>query len=177
MTDEEPGNRKQSEAERVQRKSEVHLALIALAIAAVIVSWGTEHIRQAYYIPHSGDLKGFGGRYASSAAVSDAFHGCLLMVPTVFLIRFMSKFEIVYSAYSKVLVGLSLTAPIFLAGSLLGPLKTICLIRLMASPFVLVGMGISRWMARFDLAKKLTQWALVIESVTLGIAVVLFFVR
>jgi hypothetical protein len=46
------------------------------------------------------------------------------------------------------------------------------------SPFVLVGIGISRWMARFDLAKKMTFWALVVEGVTLAIiAGVLFFGR
>ena len=95
------------------------------------------------------------------------------------MIRLMAEFENVYTAYSKFLFWLSVSAPVLLAVSLVGPLEKIfgapCLIRLMASPFVLVGIGISRWMARFDRAKKLTSWALVIEGVTLVIAVVLFF--
>jgi hypothetical protein len=42
------------------------------------------------------------------------------------------------------------------------------------SPFILVGIGISRLVARFDRAKKLASYALLIEGLTLGIAVVLF---
>jgi hypothetical protein len=48
-------------------------------------------------------------------------------------------------------------------------------IRLVASPFLLAVIGISRWIARFDIAEKLTFRALVIEGVSLGVAVILGF--
>jgi len=154
--------------------------MVGLGYALVLTSWGgAVFMRDLYEKAHPEDANASGGMYAFSAAITDIFHAILLMVPTVFSIRLMSKFEAVYTAYSKFLFWLSLSAPVLLAVSLVGPLEKIfaapCLIRLMASPFVFLGIGISRWVARFDRAKKLTFWALVIEGVTLGIGMVLFF--
>jgi uncharacterized membrane protein len=44
----------------------------------------------------------------------------------------------------------------------------------MWSSFILVGMGISRLVARFDRAKRFTAYAILIEVLTLGIIVALF---
>jgi hypothetical protein len=46
----------------------------------------------------------------------------------------------------------------------------LCLYRLMWLPFILVGMGISRLVARFDRAKRFASYALLIEGLTLAIA-------
>ena len=92
----------------------------------------------------------------------------------------MARFEAFYTTYSQLLLGLSLSAPVCLSVLFLGEnrvgesLMNLCLYRLMWLPFILVGMGISRMVARFDRAKKLASYALLIEGLTLGIAVVLF---
>ena len=107
------------------------------------------------------------------------FIACLFMVPTVFLIWVTAKFEAFYTAYSKFLLGFSLSAPVCLSVFFLGEnrvgqsLINLCLYRLMWSPFILVGMGISRLVARFDRAKRFAAYALLIEVLTLGIAVAL----
>jgi hypothetical protein len=48
-----------------------------------------------------------------------------------------------------------------------------CLFRLLSSPFILFEIGASRLAARFDRAKKLISYALLIEGLTLATAVVL----
>jgi hypothetical protein len=109
------------------------------------------------------------------------FHACFLMIPTASLIWVMSKFERIYAAFSKSLVWLSLTAPVLLALFLVIPPRDMIadpfIMRLLASPFVLLGIASSRLMARSGQAKRLTVWALVIEGVTLVMAVALLFTR
>ncbi len=48
------------------------------------------------------------------------FIACLFMVPTAFLIWVTAKFEAFYTAYSKFLLGLSLSAPVCLSVFFLG---------------------------------------------------------
>jgi hypothetical protein len=43
----------------------------------------------------------------------------------------------------------------------------------MGSPFILVGIVVSRLVARFDRAKKMVSYALLIEGLTLGVAIAL----
>jgi len=101
------------------------------------------------------------------------------MIPTAFLVWVATRSEAVYTTYSQLLLGLGLSAPVCLGLFVLGNshvsdnLKGVCLGRLVASPFVLVGMGFSRLVARFDRAKKLTSYALLVEVLTLGVAVAL----
>ena len=102
------------------------------------------------------------------------FIGCMLLVPTLFLVLVIRNSETLYTGYSKVLIGLSLTAPIC-AGLLSLPavgqsnmlLGWICMDRLFASPLVIVGLALSRLLAPFDRAKRLTLYALAIEVLTL----------
>jgi hypothetical protein len=121
-----------------------------------------------------------GGMYAFGQLILDIFIACLFMVPTVFLVWVMAKFEPLYTAYSKLLLGLSLTAPaclgLFVFGKSHVPESVLgfCLYRLAASPFALVASGVSRFVSRFGQAKKLTSCALLVETLTLGIAVALF---
>jgi hypothetical protein len=101
------------------------------------------------------------------------------MVPTVFLIWITARFEAFYTAYSKFLLGLSLSAPVCLTVLYLGEnhvgqsLISLCLNRLTWLPFTLVAMGISRIVARFDRAKRFSSYALLIEGLTLAIGVAL----
>ena len=154
------------------------LWLIALAYAAVFVVAAT-----LLYVRHLQELKypaeASGGMWAGGDLLLDIFIACLFMVPTVFLIWVTARFEAFYTPYSKFLLGLSLSAPVCLSVLFLGEnhvgqsLITLCLYRLMWLPFILMGMGISRLVARFDRAKRFASYALLIEGLTLAIAVAL----
>jgi hypothetical protein len=130
---------------------------------------------------HPADLVAYGGMYAGGDAILGIFIVCLFMIPTVFLVWASAKFEGGYTAYAQLLVGVSLTAPLCLGLFVLGKshmtetLASLYLCRLIASPFILIGIVFSRLVARFDRAKRLTSYALLIEGLTLGIAMALAF--
>jgi hypothetical protein len=118
--------------------------------------------------------------WAAGDALLWIFLACLFMIPTVFLIWVIARFEAIYVAYSQFLLGLSLSAPVCLSVFLLGEnqvaqsLGFLCLYRLLGSPFILVGIGMSRLVARFDRAKRLVSYALLVEGLTIAAAVALF---
>jgi hypothetical protein len=160
--------------------SRAQLWLVALGYAAVfavgaILLYG-RHLQELKYPDEAS-----GGMWAFGDALLLIFIACLFMIPTVFLIWVIARFDSVYTAYSRFLLGLSLSAPVCLSVLLLGEsqvaqsLGSLCLYRLLGSPFILVGIGISRLVARFDRAKRLASYALLIEGLTIGAAVALFF--
>jgi len=118
-----------------------------------------------------------GGMFAAGDAMLAVFIAGLFMLPTVFLVWVMAKAEALYKVYSQFLLGLSLSAPVCLGLFVFGEkhvsdsLRLLCLGRLVGSPFIFVGIAVSRVVARFDAAKKLTSYALLIEGLTLCIAV------
>jgi hypothetical protein len=154
------------------------LGLVALGYAAVLVVAATilygRHLQELKY-----PAEASGGMWAAGDAFLQIFIACLFMVPTVFLIWVTARFEAFYTAYSKFLLGLSLSAPVCLSVLFLGEnhvrqsLITLCLYRLMWLPFILAGIGVSRLVARFDRAKRLISNAFLIEGLTLAIAVAL----
>lgn len=81
-------------------------------------------------------------------------------------------------AYAKVLLGLSLTAPISV-GLLLIPVLNrwywgdACIFRLFAIPMVIVVLIFSLWLTRFGRARRLIFYALLIESLTF-VAIIAF---
>jgi hypothetical protein len=117
--------------------------------------------------------------WAAGDLFLDIFIACLFMVPTAFLIWVTARFEAFYTRYCKFLLVLSLSAPVCLSVLYLGgkhvgeSLINLCLYRLVGSPFILAGMGVSWLVARFDRAKRFASYALLIEVLTLGIAVAL----
>jgi hypothetical protein len=155
------------------------LGLVALGYAAVLVVAATllygRHLQELKY-----PAEASGGMSAAGDALLYIFIACLFMVPTVFLIWVTARFEAFYTAYSKFLLGVSLSAPVCLSLLFLGEnrvgqsLINLCLYMLMWSPFILLGMGISRLVARFDRAKRFVSYALLTEGLTLAIAVALF---
>jgi hypothetical protein len=159
--------------------SRAQLWLVALGYAAVFAAAAT-----LLYARHLQELKypaeASGGMWAAGDALLLIFIACLFMIPTVFLIWVIARFESVYTAYSRFLLGLSLSAPVCLSVFLLGEsqvaqnLGSLCLCRLLGSPFILVGIGISRLVARFDRAKRLASYALLIEGLTIVAALALF---
>ena len=149
---------------------------VVLAIAALLV-----YARHLLYINHPEDVAASGGMYAAGDWMLEIFIGCMLLVPTFILALLIRKSENLYTGYSRVLLGLSLTAPICLGvvsipavnqGTMV--LGWICLDRLLDSPIVIVGLVVSRLLARFDRAKRLTLYALLIEVLTLALTAALF---
>jgi hypothetical protein len=132
---------------------------------------------------HPTDVVAYGGMYAGGDALLGIFIVCLFMIPTVFLVWSAAKFEGGYTAYSQLLVGISLTAPVCLGLFVFGKnrltenLASLYLCRLVGSPFILIGIAFSRLVARFDRAKRLTLYALLIEGLSFGIALALWFRR
>ncbi len=124
----------------------------------------------------SGGMAGFGD------TILYLFIGCLFLIPTAFLIWIIARFEAQYTIYSRLLFGLSLSAPVCLTVVLLGDnyvprsLSWFCGFRVLGSPVVLVGMGVSRFAARFDRTKRLISYSLLVEGLTIGVAVAAFIV-
>jgi hypothetical protein len=158
------------------------LSLVAAGYAAVL---GTAallvYVRHLQYVNHPEDVAASSGMYAAGDWMLEIFIGCMLLVPTFVLMLVIRKSENLYAGYSKVLLGLSLTAPISL-GVLSIPavgqgtmfLGWICMDRLFCSPIVIVGLVVSRLLARFDQAKRLTLYALLIEVLTFALTAALF---
>ena len=148
-----------------------------LAVAAVLIV-----VRYFQYVNHPADVAAYGGMYAGGDLMLEVFIGGMLMVMTFFLVLVIYKSEPAYTIYSKVLLGLSLTAPLSVGliaipavNQGMNVLGEVCMFRLFASPLVIAGMGMSRLFARFPRAKKLTVYALLIEVLTLvGTGVLLF---
>ena len=156
----------------------MQLGLVGLGYAAV-----SAFAAALLFVRHLQELKypaeASGGMWAAGDAFLYIFIACLFMVPTFFLIWITAKFEVFYTAYSKFLLGLSLSAPVCLSVFYLGEnhvgqtLLNICLFRLLWLPFILLGIGMSRIVARFDRAKRFTSYAFLIEGLTLVVAVAL----
>ena len=149
---------------------------VVLATAALLV-----YQRHLLYVNHAAEAAAAGGMYAGGDWILEIMIGCMLLVPTFALALVVRKSEPLSAGYSRVMLGLSLTAPISLGlvsipavgqGTML--LGWICMDRLMCSPVVIVGLVVSRLLARFDRAKRLTLYALLIEVFTLVLTVGLF---
>jgi len=149
---------------------------VVLATAALLV-----YVRHLQYVNHPEDVAASSGMYAAGDWMLEIFIGCMLLVPTFVLVLVIRKSEHLYDGYSRILLGLSLTAPICL-GVLSIPavnqgtmvLGWICMDRLLGSPIVIVGLVVSRFLARFDQAKRLTLYALLIEVLTLALTAAVF---
>jgi hypothetical protein len=153
------------------------LWLIVLGYAAaVVISAG---LLLGRYWMERNNPDAAGGMYAFGDLILYIFVVCLFMIPTFFLVWVIARFEGFYTTYSQLLVGISLSAPVCLSLFYFGKnhvaesLRLVCLGRLMLAPFILVGIGVSRLVARFDRAKKLAAYALLIEGLTMGVAVAL----
>jgi len=151
------------------------LTLVAVGYAAVLTASALMvFVRYMQYVMHPQDVVASGGMYAAGDLFLEMFIACMLLAATLFLAIVIRKSEELYTGYSKVLLGLSLTAPICLGVLSIpavgqGPmvLGEILMSRLVASPFVIAGLAFSRLLARFDRAKRLTFYALMIEILTL----------
>jgi hypothetical protein len=149
----------------------VAFGYVAVFAAAAALLFG-RHLQSLKYPADAS-----GGMWAAGDAFLWIFIVCLFMIPTAFLIWVLSKYEVIYGAYSQFLLVVALSAPVCLAVFSLGDtraiesLASVCLIRLLGSPFIFTGIGISRLVARFDRAKRWLSYALLIEGLTMAGAV------
>lgn len=149
---------------------------MVLLVAAVLI-----YGRHIQYVTHPADATTYGAMFAFGDLLLGLFIGGLFLIPTLFLVLVIRKSEPAYTRYSQILLGISLTAPISL-GVLLIPavsqgnsfLGWFCMDRLLASPIVITGLAVSRLLARFGRAKRVTSYALLVELGTIAIMVAMF---
>ena len=161
--------------------SRLQFAIVVAGYAAVLlVSAVLVYARHIQALNHPADASG--GMWAFGDWMLALFIVGLLMIPTFLLALFTRKSETAYTRYSQALVGVSLTAPISVGmffipavsqgSSLLG---WFCMYRVLVSPLVVVGLAVSRLMARFGRAKRLVSYSLLVEIATLALMMVLLF--
>ena len=142
---------------------------LVLGIAAVLIV-----LRYLQYVNHPADVAASGGMWAGGDLILELFICGMLLVVSFFLVLVIYKSEAAYTNYSKILLAISVTAPasvgliaIPAVGQGNSVLGYACLFRVFASPIVLLGLGMSRVFARFPKSKRLTSYALLIETLTL----------
>ena len=150
---------------------------MALGIAALLVVW-----RYWQYKTHPVDSAQYGGMWAGGDLMLELFITGMLLVTTFFLVLVIFRHEAAYTIYSKAVLAISVTCPVSVGliaipaigggASLLG---WACLYRVFASPIVLLGLIMSRLFARFPQAKRFTNYALLVEILTLLLMALLLF--
>jgi len=152
--------------------SQLQLRLVAASYAVVVgVSALLVYERYLQYVRNPQDVVASSGMYAGGDLLLEIFICFLFLVPTGALVLVIRKSEAWYTGYAKVLLGLSLTAPISV-GLLIIPVLNqwywgdACIFRLFAIPIVVVVLIFSRWLTRFVRARRLISYALLIEGLT-----------
>lgn len=142
---------------------------MVLAIAALLIVW-----RYLQYVEHPADAAQYGGMWAGGDLILEFFICGMLLAVTFFLVLVIYKSETAYTNYAKFVLALSATCPVSLGliaipavSEWMSLVGYACLFRVFASPLVLVGIGISRLFARFPKAKRITNYAFLIEVSTL----------
>jgi hypothetical protein len=143
--------------------------VMVLGIAALLVVW-----RYWQYETHPADAAQYSGMWAGGDLMLEVFICGMLLAVTFVLVLVIHNFETAYTNYAKVMLGLSVTLPVSVGliaipavGGGISLVGWACLYRVFASPLVLVGIGMSRLFARFPKAKRITNYALLIEVLTL----------
>jgi len=153
----------------------MQLGLVAFGYAMVVGIAGILIVlRYLQYVNHPADVAAYGGMWAGGDLVLEFLICGMLLVVSFFLVLVIFRSETAYTCYSRVVLAISVTAPVSVGliaipavsqgNSLLG---YACLFRVFASPIVLLGLGMSRLFARFPKAKRFTNSALLIETLTL----------
>jgi hypothetical protein len=152
--------------------SRVQLRLVAASYAAVFaLSALLVFNRYLLYVRNPQDVAAAAGMYAGGDLMLELIIAFLFLMPTAALVFVIRKSEPAYTAYAKVLLGLSVTAPIS-AGLLSLPFfkqwywGDLFIFRLFAIPIVFFVLVFSRWLARFGRARQLIFYALLVEGLT-----------
>jgi len=152
--------------------SHLQLRLIAASYAVIAaVSALLIYERYLQYVRNPQEVAASSGMYAGGDLLLEIFICFLFLLPTVALVFLIRKSESRYTAYAKVLLGLSSTAPISV-GLLFVPVLNqwywgdVFIFRLFAIPIVVVMLIFSWWLTRFARARRLISYALLIEGLT-----------
>jgi hypothetical protein len=150
---------------------------VVMGISALLIVW-----RCLQYEEHPADVAAYGGMWAGGDLMLEFFICGMLLAVTFFLVLVIYKHEAAYTHYAKALIALSMTLPASVGliaipavnegNSLVG---WACLFRVFASPMVLVGLAMSRVFARFPKARRMTNYALLVEVLTLVFMVLMLF--
>lgn len=142
---------------------------MVLGFAALLIAW-----RYWQYESHPADAAQYSGMWAGGDLMLELFICGMLLAVTFVLVLVIYKHETAYTNYAKVVLGLSVTLPASVGliavpavGGAISLLGWACLYRVFASPMVLMGIVMSRLFARFPKAKRITNYALLIEVLTL----------
>ena len=145
------------------------------AASALLVFW-----RYLQYTRNPQDVVASGGMWAAGDLMLELFICVLFLVPTAVLVFVIRKSESASTAYAKVMLGLSITAPASI-GLLFVPVLNqwywgaAIIFRLFALPIVLIFLIFSLWLSRFARARRLISYALLIEGLTLAGVIGAFF--
>jgi len=148
---------------------------IVAAVSALLI-----FERYLQYVRNPQDVAASSGMYAGGDLLLEVFIGFLFLVPTAALVFVIRKSESWYTAYAKVLLGLSVTAPVSI-GILVIPVVNqwywgdACVFRLFAIPMVIVVLIFSWWLTRFARARRLISYAILIEGLTFVLIVASLF--
>ena len=158
------------------------LALIVAGYAAVAVYAATMYFTR-YLAALRDPAYSSGGMWAFGDLMLDVFVFILLLVPTFFLLRYFGQSDKAFATYSKIAFAVSLTAPAcaLILGIWQGiwhnmpiwlqdPLFT----RLFWSFAVLLILAMSRIIGRRQASKKLLNYALAVEGVTMVAMIAIF---
>jgi len=161
--------------------SRLQLGFVAASYGVVgVVSALLIFVRYLQYVRNPQDAAASSGMYAGGDLLLEVFICFLFLVPTVALVLVIRKSESCYTAYAKVLLGLSLTAPISV-GLLIIPVLNqwywgdACIFRLFAIPMVVVVLIFSGLLTRFARARRLIFYALLIEGLTFVVIIASIF--
>ncbi len=155
-------------------------AIVVFIAAALLLG------RHIQYVTHAADANTYGAMFAFGDLLLGLFIGGLFLIPTLFLVLVIRKSETAYTRYSRILLGLSLTAPMSLAVLAIPAMREgdsflawFSMDRLLASPIVIAGLVVSRLLTQFGRAKRLISYALLIElgTIALLIALIVLFMR
>ena len=158
--------------------SRLQLRLVATTYAVVVgVSALLIFRRYLVYVRNPQDVAAYGGMYAGGDLMLEIIVLFLLLVPTAALVLVIRKSESAYTTYAKVLLGLSLTAPVSLLVVILPILNNqwfwgdACIFRVFAIPVVIVVLMFSRWLTRFPRARRLISYSLLTEGLTFAVVI------
>jgi hypothetical protein len=162
--------------------SRQQLRLVAASYAVVVVvSAFLICLRYLQYVLNPQDAAAASGMYAGGDLLLEIIIGFLFLMPTIALVLVIRKSESAYTNYAKVLLGLSMTAPLSV-GFIFIPILNqwywgdAIVFRLFAIPLVIAVLIFSRWLARFPRARRIISYALLIEGLTfVAIIAGLFF--
>jgi len=161
--------------------SQLQLRLVAAGYAMVAaVSAVLIYERYLLYIRNPQDVAAAGGMYAGGDLLLEIIISFLFLVPTAALVFVIRRSEPAYSIYAKVLLGLSVTAPISAVLLVIPVLNQwywgdALIFRLFVIPIFMVVMILSRWLTRFAHARRLISYALLIEALTFAIIIASLF--